>query len=631
MILANLFDLVLPSKEADFGMMLAMIAAPAITAAIVLLLPSRRAELLRWVAAFGAAFTLIVALCGVIDYYALLDSRIDRGGRPMHALETRLDHRVDAMTSADGRAPTPGPRLSADWVARFKWVERFDIYFTIGADGLSLSLIVLTAAVLLLAIAASWKNEKGVKGYLALLLFLETGVIGSFLALDLFAFFLFYEIMLLPMYFLIGVWGGAGRRRAAMKFVLYTFGGSAMILTAIVALYFADARDFVDASVLETRAEIVERTTPGLTRDQARERVEIHTLDVMTLSRMGQAAALKLSGQLERAASRGDDNNGPESVEVFGKGADAAAARERLTGSWTTEGFQYLIFTLLFVGFAVKIPLVPFHSWLPEAHVEAPTPVSMVLAGVLLKLGGYGLLRFAFPLAPWAAEQLAISLGIFAAVSIIWGGFAALGQTDFKRLLAYSSVSHMGFVVLGICSVAAVGRSQYWAWGVTGAAFQMVSHGITAAGLFFCVGVAYDRFGHRDLRRMGGLVEPMPVFAGLTAVLVFAAIGLPGLSGFVGELFVILGAWNFSPALAVPAIFSVILSAGYLLWAWQRAFLGTNPEAAKFSDLTSRELLILLPFVVMTVILGVVPHQSLLSWLEPATSGLADSLSRLRP
>jgi NADH-quinone oxidoreductase subunit M len=295
-----------------------------------------------------------------------------------------------------------------------------------------------------------------------------------------------------------------------------------------------------------------------------------------------------------------------------------------------TKQFQYLFFVLLFLGFAVKVPIVPLHSWLPDAHVEAPTPISMILAGVLLKLGGYGLIRVAFPVCPWAAAELAWWVGLIGVIGIVYGALVAMGQTDFKKLLAYSSVSHMGFVVLGLAAWSSGPKAEYWQWGLNGAIFQMVAHGITASALFFVVGVVYDRAHHRDVNRFGGLKEPMPLYSGMSAILFFASMGLPGLCGFVGELFVMMAAWSFSPALAIPAVLSVILTAAYLLWTWQRVYLGTNQETQHFPDLSPREAACLLPFVVLALLLGILPQTLILNWVDPSVSGWVANMSVLK-
>jgi len=291
---------------------------------------------------------------------------------------------------------------------------------------------------------------------------------------------------------------------------------------------------------------------------------------------------------------------------------------------------QYLLFILLFVGFAIKVPLVPFHSWLPDAHVQAPTPISMLLAGVLLKLGGYGLIRFAYPICPYAAYNLAWWIALLAVISILYGALLAMGQSDFKKLLAYSSISHMGYVVLGIAVWSGAG-SQYWSMGMNGAVFQMIAHGITSSAMFFIVGVLYERAHHREMSRFGGVMEPMPLFGGMSAILFFATMGLPGLCGFVGELFVLMAAWHFSPWMAAIAIVTTILTAGYLLWTWQRVYLGNNPVTKEYPDLKLREILILVPFVIFAILLGVAPTPLVFAWLEPTVTGLVLQLSYLQP
>ncbi|MFO0797691.1 MAG: NADH-quinone oxidoreductase subunit M [Gemmataceae bacterium] len=619
--------------EADLSWLTWLVFLPAAAAALLLVVPTQWVEAQRWVALFGAAGTLSVSLCVAVGYDDAVGRQLGTTGRPGHAATARLDSRAD-LAAANAAKAVPEYR-SDDWVARRPWIDRFDAEYALGVDGISLPLVILTPLVTLLAVAASWTIDKSVKAYLVLILLLESGVLGAFLALDLFLFYVFYEVMLLPMYVLIGLWGGGRRRFAALKFVLYTLVGSVGLLVAIIALYSVDVRDFVPQERVASEVADLRKRNPTLTAEDAAAKVEVHTFDFVTLAKAGRAVMLVLSGQEERLAAKVDPRDpaggaqgGP--VKLFAVGVDVPAAVARLKAQpICTPNMQYLLFVLLFVGFAVKVPLVPFHSWLPDAHVEAPTPVSMILAGVLLKLGGYGLIRFAFPICPWAANELAWWVGLIGVVGIVYGALVAMGQTDFKKLLAYSSVSHMGFVVLGLAAWSVGPRAQYWEWGVGGAVFQMVAHGITASALFFAVGVVYDRAHHRDLNRLGGLYEPMPAYSGLAAVLFFASMGLPGLCGFVGEFTVLTAAWNYAPGLAIPAVLSVILTAAYLLWAWQRVYFGTNPATKAFPELTAREAAVLVPFAVLAVLLGVWPGL-IMRWLDPSVAGWVENLAALK-
>jgi NADH-quinone oxidoreductase subunit M len=619
------------AREVDMIWLTAQVFLPLAVALLILFVPSRFKELMRWLALFGCAGTLAISLCLWVDHYhRVLEYYSDRSTESMYHPNSTLEARVAHQQSLTAR-PVPGPYKSLDLVTIRPWISDFNVNYALGVDGLNLLMVILTALVMLLAVAASWKIEDRVKGYLVLLLTLESGVLGAFLSLDLFLFYVFYEVMLLPMYFLIGLWGGQRRKYAAIKFVLYTLAGSVGLLVGMIALYTVNVRDFVDQGQVRRVAEEIIRRNPVITMPQAMRAVEIHSFDIMTLSRAGRAVMLVLGGQEDRLIVANDKNAQPRDVALFAEGVNRQEALDRLRKSAVcTPTFQYIIFALLFLGFAVKVPIFPLHSWLPDAHVEAPTPVSMILAGILLKLGGYGLIRVAFAICPWAAHELAWYIGLIGAFSIVYGAFVAMGQTDFKKLLAYSSVSHMGYVILGLASWSAAG-SQYWEMGVNGAVYQMLAHGITASALFFVVGVVYERAHHRELNHLGGLTEPMPMYTGFSAILFFASMGLPGLCGFVGEFKVMMAAWAFSPPLAIAAILATVLTAGYLLWAWQRAFLGVNEKTANLPDVSAREFLILLVFVLLAIALGVFPSILVLSWVDPATYAWVENLSVLTP
>ncbi len=488
------------------------------------------------------------------------------------------------------------------------WIPSFGIQYFMAIDGISFPLVVLTAFLCVPAMAASWPINKHVKAYCILFLLLETGMLGVFLALDFFLFYVFWEVMLLPMYFLIGVWGGPRREYAAIKFFLYTLVGSVLMLIAILMLYFnsdlraLDNDQLVAAHVVESveAARDWRSSVPDLSAEPDRMQ---NTFNILALQQMGQDPDLDLF----------DDE------ALFGK------------------SIQWWAFLLLFVGFVIKVPSVPFHTWLPDAHVEAPTPISMILAGILLKMGGYGIIRICYPICPGAGYDLAYFVCFVGVSSMVYGAFAALAQKDFKRMVAYSSVSHMGYVVLGFGVWSAVAgtsyNADYWKMGANGAMFQMIAHGISSAGMFFMVGVIYDRVHHRDLDKFGGLFAKMPVYSGLAIGIFFAGLGLPGLCGFIGEVLVVLSVWKYSVVLAVISAAVVILTAGYILWTIQRVYLGAEykgPHGDALTPISMRELAIAVPLLVLAVVFGVYPN-CVLRYMQPSVDRQVEQLAELTP
>ncbi len=474
------------------------------------------------------------------------------------------------------------------------WIPSFNIQYAMGFDGISFPLVLLTTFITLLAMGASWNIDKHVKAYCMLFLILETGILGVFVSLDFFLFFVFWEVMLVPMYFLIGVWGGPRREYAAIKFFLYTLLGGVLMVIAILLLYFSS-----DLKVLSEEALV----------------------STQAVATMDEAAAIKAAEGPQRTFNI-------LALQQIGQHSDLFS-RELLWG----QSIQWWSFLLLFVGFIIKVPSVPLHTWLPDAHVEAPTPISMILAGILLKLGGYGIIRICYPICPEAGYELRYFVCGIGIVSMVYGAFVALAQKDFKRLVAYSSVSHMGYVVLGIgmwSAAAGTGYDpRYWQIGMNGAMFQMLAHGISSAGMFFMVGVIYDRVKHRELDKFGGLMERMPLYAAFSVGIFFAGMGLPGLSGFIGEVYVTISAWMFSPALAIVSACVLIITVSYILWTLQRVFLGTEykgPNEDAIKPMTKRESWIAGPLFAFAILFGIFP-QTIFNYMTPAVNKTVEQLA----
>ena len=481
-------------------------------------------------------------------------------------------------------APGGSPLGSFQFVEKVPWIGlklgamgSLNIEYFLGVDGISVTMIILTALISAIGVLSSWTIQKQVKGYFILYNLLASAMMGCFVALDFFLFYVFWELMLLPMYFLIGIWGGPNREYAAIKFFLYTLFGSVFMLLVMIGLYFS----------------VIDPVTGN------------HTFSLVAMA--NQANYLQ------------DAILGPHNV------------------MW-----RYIAFAVLFVGFAIKVPMFPFHTWLPDAHVEAPTPISVILAGVLLKLGTYGMMRINFPLFPEVFHASMYVIGIFGAINIIYGAFCALAQQDLKKMVAYSSISHMGYVLLGL----AAGNSE----GMIGALYQMFNHGTITAMLFLLVGVIYDRAHTRQIDKFGGLASYMPVYAAIVTVAWFASLGLPGLSGFISEALVFVGAFSSITTryIAMVSVLGIVFGAAYLLWSLQRMFLGKRKPDAAYDlevgadghehihfhdwkgkiDLDGRELTMLVPLVVITIFLGIYP-MPVLGMITSSVNKLVEVLTPL--
>ncbi|MBU6428033.1 MAG: NADH-quinone oxidoreductase subunit M [Cyanobacteria bacterium REEB65] len=476
---------------------------------------------------FHLTLVLALPLLGALAI-AVLAGKEPRGARVVALFFTGMTLLGTIALSMRGFNPAGGFQLDD----QVPWIATLGISYHVGVDGLAMAMLLLNALLVFLATMASWKVSDRPVLYYVLLLLLEAGVAGVFAARDLLVFFCAWELELIPMYFLIAIWGGPRRQYAAMKFLLYTLGGSALMLLAFIALY------------------LQARQNPGIPY-----------------------------------------------------ASDMGAILSVYKNYWHTGPYAWAelpLFLLLFVPFAIKLPSFPFHTWLPDAHVEASTPISVLLAGILLKMGGYGLIRFNWTLFPDLISQIApflIALGVW---NILYGAMVATRQQDMKKVIAYSSVSHMGFVLLGLAAMNAAG--------INGAVWQLISHGLITAMLFLGVGIVYERTRTRDITKLGGLAPKMPVATFLFAIAALASLGLPGMSGFLAEFLTFVGAFAANPIAAALAAIGIILTAFYMLWLLQRVyFQAPRPEFADVCDCTAREGLPLFVLAALVVAIGICP------------------------
>ena len=649
-------------NESSLYILSLLVFLPALGALVLAFLPSKQEDAIRY---FGFGISLVTMILSFIAFFSGSSS-------------TQFNASLATMQS----------------VFNVAWIPSFDIGYFMGVDGISFPLVMLTTVVTVMSAAASWTIKKHVKAYWILFLLLETGMIGVFLALDFFLFYVFWEVMLLPMYFLIGVWGGPRREYAAIKFFLYTLAGSVLMLIAILMLYFhSDLRqlaieDFTKPGVArvdwdslhlgETEKKIGLVTLESTAGKPALRIVRLHSAaDAMqvVVAKTGTAGVKFEANKLTIDVT--DTTTAKSLVEAFkdpalaanfavGLASPSEEVAELTTANLTLpalkkavpvgnklkggevhtfnllalaevgqksdqfstlilgQSVQWWCFLLLLIGFIIKVPSVPFHTWLPDAHVEAPTPISMILAGVLLKMGGYGIIRICYPICPQGGFDLAwlvVGLGV---ISMVYGAFAALAQKDFKRMVAYSSVSHMGYVMVGLGVWSATSdhgyNSQFWEMGVTGAMFQMIGHGISSPGMFLMVGIIYERVHHRNLEEFGGIFGKMPVYTAMAMGIFFAGLGLPGLCGFIGEVFVVLSIWQYNYVLAIISAAVVVLTAAYILWAIQRVYLGPEykgPHEEEITPSTLRENAIGMSILVLCIIFGVFPYQTTIRYMTP--------------
>jgi NADH-quinone oxidoreductase subunit M len=425
------------------------------------------------------------------------------------------------------------------FVEKYNWIQGVNIFYSLGIDGISLPIVFLTCLLSVLGVLVSWNIDNRQKAFFALLLLLQTGMVGVFVSLDFILFYIFWELVLLPMFFLIGIWGSSRRLYASIKFFIYTLFGSVLMLVGILIIFFKSG---------------------------------INSFDMMELAK---------------------NNIAPNA--------------------------QNWIFLLMFMGFAIKVPMFPLHTWLPDAHTEAPTAGSVLLAGILLKMGAYGFIRIGIPILPYASQSWAPAISILAIIGIIYGALACLVQKDVKRLIAFSSVSHMGFVMLGIASLNPTA--------ITGAVLQMFNHGCITGMLFLVIGMIYDRTHTREISELGGLANKMPFFAGMLAFASFASLGLPGLSGFWGEFMILFGTFKnnttFFQVMAYIAVFGIVLGAAYLLWMLQRVIFGEyKGQIHEFRKVSAVDILTLLPLIIIIIYIGVYPS-GIINVISSSVSKLA--------
>ncbi len=491
-------DHYLDNNILGFPILSVTVFLPIVVSIAILLL--RDNKTIQRLAALGAAVDLVISLVALGAY--LNTSASGKSGAASFELQEQAD-----------------------------WLTGLHVRYHLGVDTISILLIVLTTLLTLISILVSWDPiQKRVKEYYIVLLLLEAGMLGVFVSLDFFVFYIFWEVMLVPMALLIGIWGSSNRVYAAIKFFLYTLAGSLLMLVAIIVEYMTH-----------------------------------NTLDVLELQRLGVSDPV---------------------------------------------GMQNWVFLAFAAAFAVKVPMWPFHTWLPDAHVEAPTAGSIILAGVLLKMGAYGFIRFAMPISPLGAHNFAPIMVLLSVIGVIYGALVSLVQPDLKKLIAYSSVSHMGFVTLGLFSSLLMSNSAKvdGTQGIDGAIIVMLSHGLLTGGLFLCVGVVYNRLHSRLIADMGGLAKPMPLYATLFLIMMLGSVGLPGLSGFIGEFLSMQGAFRADWVVGAITTTVVIFSAWYLFWMFQRAVFGKTPaNIAKFRDLDWKESSSLVVLSALSLLLGVFP------------------------